>query len=411
MEVGMRFGSGRVEFEAPDDRIAGHFDGPPGVFADEARRLVAEALEAPEGAPSLRQMLVSGDRVAIALDPRAPEVSATLSAICEVLLSSGVEADAIKVVADSAPPPGWDDGLPTGVELIRHDTTDRDAVAYLASTPEGRRVYLNRHVVEADAVVALGRLGFDFGPGLRGPWDAIDPALGDVAARVEARSRALAGIEGLGSARAVRPDLGGDTEVGAVGWLLGNPFQVGLVEGATGGIATVVGGAEAEVRAASARVLERDWTYPLAGRVDLVVAGVGRPELASTWDDVARALSTCLPLLRSGGRLALLTELSERPGPAVGRLLGLDGPKEMAKAARRGVESPDHLAALLLARALVETRVYLHSRLPDDLIEDLQCVPLSRPEEARRLAADAGSILFVDRAECARIEVGDGDDG
>ena len=69
--------------------------------------------------------------------------------------------------------------LPEGVALAIHNPADRKQLAYLASTSEGRRVYLNRLLTDADVVVPVGRLGYDAVLGYRGPWGLIFPGLSD----------------------------------------------------------------------------------------------------------------------------------------------------------------------------------------------------------------------------------------
>ena len=60
-----------------------------------------------------------------------------------------------------------------------HDPTDRKKLAYLATTKAGRRVYLNRTLVEADFVVVLTGRGYDPLTGYAGAEAAIFPALAD----------------------------------------------------------------------------------------------------------------------------------------------------------------------------------------------------------------------------------------
>ena len=53
---------------------------------------------------------------------------------------------------------------------------------YLAATKEGRRIYLNRSVIDADVVIPVGRIGFHPIMGYRGPWSVIFP--GSLTARL-----------------------------------------------------------------------------------------------------------------------------------------------------------------------------------------------------------------------------------
>ena len=65
-------------------------------------------------------------------------------------------------------------------------------LAYLAATKEGRRIYLNRLLTDADVVIPVGRLGYDPILGHRGPWSVLFPELSD-RATIEAHRGQLRG--------------------------------------------------------------------------------------------------------------------------------------------------------------------------------------------------------------------------
>ena len=271
-------------------------------------------------------------------------------------------------------------------------------MAYLASTAGGRRVYLNRHLTDADLVVPVGRLGPDPVLGVRGPWSVIFPGLSD---RETLRAfRATAGDRAAGRG-APRPALDESAEVS---WLLGSQFHVGIVPGASG-LAGVVAGLEASVLEQGRLAVERSWTFRAASRADLVIAGIGRPGRPSPIDELAEGLATAADLVRRGGKIVLLSRAEGPLGPAVQRLVGADA---MGPSALRGAEGEaDFPAARQMARVLAWADVYLLSALGEDVTEDLAMIPLGRPEEARRLAAASASCLLLSRAELTRAELAD----
>ena len=89
----------------------------------------------------------------------------------EILGESGVEAGDMTVVTCAGARAWRASDLPPGMTLVEHDPADRSRMAYLSSTKEGRRVYLNRHVTDADVVIPVGRVGYDPVLGYRGPWN------------------------------------------------------------------------------------------------------------------------------------------------------------------------------------------------------------------------------------------------
>ncbi len=395
MRVAIDYEAERAEFEVSEDRLVGVWHGPESRPDEEIRRRTLAALESPRGYPALRQAVVPGDRVVIPLDPATPGLGEILSAIREVLRGAGVEDESTHVVTTTQPPEGWGEGLPPGLSWDVHDPDDRAGLAYLASTPQGRRVYLNRKLTDADFVLPVGLIGFDSALGLRGPWSVIFPALSD--AETQRAYRSLA-TDDPGASWGERETL---SESAGVSWLLGSQLQVGVLPGAAGA-AEVLAGAEEAVQDEGRRALESAWTFRADDRADLVVVGIGRPGYRATLSDLADGLATATGLVNRGGKILALTRVAGTPGPALGRLVGLDDPRE-ALATLRGAEGDaDYLAARKLARALAAADVYLLSDLEGQLVEDLGMVPLGKPSEARRLADVSASCLFVGRAEATR---------
>ena len=99
----------------------------------------------------------------------------------------------------------------------------------------GRRVYLNRTLVEADFVVVLTGRGYDPLTGYAGAEAAIFPALADEETRA-----AFAG-EFTTDAPAAKPWPVRD-EAAEVAWLLGTPFLVQVIEGEGDTVQEVVAG-------------------------------------------------------------------------------------------------------------------------------------------------------------------------
>ena len=72
-----------------------------------------------------------------------------------------------------------------------HDPADRRKLAYLATTGAGRRVYLNRTLVDADFVIVLSGRDYDPLTGYAGAEVAVFPALSDEETRDVVRGPVL----------------------------------------------------------------------------------------------------------------------------------------------------------------------------------------------------------------------------
>jgi hypothetical protein len=389
-----------LEFEVPSEQVVSSWRGPAGIDPAEVVRAVGDALENPRGFPPLRQIVVPGDRVTVALDPTVPESGLILEVLRAILEEAGVEPGGLTVLSPAIPG-GTLLPVSAGVgQHLVHDPDDRAEIAYLASTKEGRRVYLNRLLTDADVVVPVGRLAYDPEVGVRGPWSVLFPGLSDRQTLQALRDHAGAGT----SARELGRQEVRLNEACEVGWLLGVQLLVGIVPGARG-LLEVVAGRDAAVRERGTEAVEENWTLRVPSRAELVIAGVGGPGMGATLEDLAAALETASGLVQQGGKIVVLSRASGPIGPALQRLIAVDEPGE-ALAALRGREGDeDYPIARRIARASAWADLFVASALDPEVAEGLMLAPLERPEQARRLAASVGSVTFVGRAELTRAVV------
>ncbi len=387
-----------LEFEVPEERVVAAWRGPRGIGPEDVAAAVGDALEHPRDFPPLRQMIVPGDRVTIALDPEVPEVRTVLESLVAVLGRAGVESEGITVLAATARSSAGELVAAVGGTFAVHDPDDRAGLAYLANTRQGRRVYLNRLVTDADVVVPVGLLRYDAELGCRGPWSLLFPGLSDRPTMQSFRGGAAGDPAGIQRRREAR--IGESSEVS---WLLGAQFAVGIVAGGSG-LLEVVAGRDAVVRDAGIAAVERHWTMAAPSRAEVVIAGVGGPGAPATLEDLAASLEAARGLVRHGGKIVVLSRASGPIGPALRRLMDAEDPKE-AVASLRGLEDhDDYPVARRIAIASDWADLFLYSTIESEVAEALAIAPLERPEQARRLAASAGSVAFLSRAEFTRAE-------
>jgi hypothetical protein len=395
MDFEVEYSGERLELELPDAGLVGHWRGPAGLPLDSFRNAAREAFERPRNYPPLRQAVVPGDRVAIPLSAGIPALGPLLEIIADVLGRSGVSRDAICVLATEDPRQSDPSAIPPGLAFARHDPTDRAGLAYLSATSAGRRIYLNRHVTDADFVLPIGRLGFEERLGYQGPWSVLFPRMSDEAARGDRRGdRPTRQQQELGLA-----------ESAEVGWLLGCQFQVGILAGASAA-AGILAGRDEDVRREGIASVEASWTFRVDEEADLVIAGISADGFPGGWEELSIALAAASSLVRPGGKIALLSRVAGEPGDALRRLAEASSRDEGFASLRVGEGEPDYRAARRIAEALARSDVYLLSDLEPDFLEDLGVVSLARPEEVRRLSRTAASWTVVNRAELIRPIVG-----
>lgn len=394
MKVAAAFHDEHVDLELPEDKLILAWNGPEGVRPEAVVEMVARALEMPRDYPSLRQAVVPGDHVAIAMGPGVPAACEVLSAVVGHLGSAGVEAEAVVVLSADREVETRIRQVP-GVVFHRHDPEDRDQLAYLATTAEGHRIYLNRLLTDADFVLPIGRLAFDPLGGYNGPWSAIFPGMSDLEA-----------LQRYGFGATPGNTTSRRDESSEVCWLLGCQLQLGLLDGVNGPIEAMAGAGDA-ARRAMEHAVQKTWSLRADSRAELVVVGVGRPQSSSGIDDVARGLATARRLVQRGGRIVVLSASRGELGPSMQRLRGLDDPRRGLAELRRHESDPDFRASREVAEALAWADVYLLSEFAEDVTEDLGMIGLGRSSEVQRLIELSGSCLIVSQADQVRVSVAD----
>jgi hypothetical protein len=398
MRVTVDFAEERFELDTPGDALIGSWRGPEGISGERLSAEFRAALERPVDFPPFRQLFVPGDRVAIALDSSFPGFGPALGVIDELLRDAGLDETAVTVVTRAGSGDALEASLPRGMALELYDPGDSRRLAYLATTKQGSRIYLDRTLTDADVVIPVGRLGYDPISGYRGPWSAVFPALGDQRAIDSTRARLP-----IDARERVSP-LHHLEQAFEVSWLLGTQFHVGVVPGVSGPVELIAGQAES-VRDRGIHAIDRHWSYHPPAEAQCVVAGIGRPGVTSGIDDLVEGLVTASRLVHQGGKIIALSRVRGPIGTSLRRLAEA-GDVANAQAALRGHDSDaDSVAGRQLARVLAWADVYLLSGLDREVVEDLSMVPLDHPDEARRLVAKAASVLVVSQADLTRATV------
>jgi nickel-dependent lactate racemase len=361
----------------------------PAPIADLAAA-VREALEHPFEFPALRLALTPDDRVVIAIEPNMPHVGVLLTATLEHLSQARIEPAAITLLClDANQDQSWINSLPDEfqeVHIETHRPGDRKLLAYLATTKGGRRIYLNRSLVDADQTVILTQRRYDTLLGHGGGAGVIFPGLCETEAADAIRAQISLAAPSAGSWKLKH-------EADEVAWYLGAPFFVQVIEGNGGDILYVVGGAH-EARRHGERLLDNAWHVTADEPADLVIAAISGPPASHSFATIAHAALNASRVLRPGGRIVVLTDAEPDLGPALQMIRNEEEPH----AARQRIvaEKPSDLeAGYLWASVAEKAKLYLLSRLPIETTEELYATPLERPGQAQKLIAAAQRVIVL----------------
>jgi SAM-dependent methyltransferase len=286
--------------------------------------------------------------------------------------------------------------LPTLQEV--HDPADRQKLAYLATTKAGRRLYLNRTLVDADFVVVVSGRGYDPVTGYAGAEAAVFPALSDEETRAEFAGQVSTDAPGVEPwpARA---------EAAEVFRLLGMPFLVQVIEGEGDTVEAVVAGLP-DAAAEGVRRQDARWRGSVAEEADTVVAALSGDPARHTFLDLAKAAACAARVCRPGGRIAVLSAATPDLGDGARLLRSLDGPTGARKLLAK--EKPaDWAACLLWVFAAKKHSLFLAGGYPDDVAEELFATPVRWAAEVQRLIDGGGRVLLIPDAHKTMVTVGD----
>jgi nickel-dependent lactate racemase len=387
------WGQQSVELDIPADRLVALQRAPhPKPIADLAAA-ARDALENPFEFPPLRRALTPEDRVVIAIEPKVPHTGVLLAATLEHLTQARIDPAAVTLLClDANQDQRWIDTVPDEfqeVHIETHHPDDRKLLAYLATTKAGRRIYLNRSLVDADQTVILTRRRYDALLGHAGGASVIFPGLCETETAQEVRTHLSLTAPNTGSWKLKH-------EADEVAWYLGAPFFIQTIEGGGGDILHVIGGAH-EARRHGERLLDAAWHVTASEPADLVIAAISGLSATHSFATIAQAALSASRVLRPGGRIVLLTDIDPELGPALQIIRHEEEPR--AAKARIVAEKPGDLEAGYVWTSVAEkAKVYLLSRLPIETAEELYATPLERPGQAQKLIAAAERVIVLPNA-------------
>lgn len=399
MRIAMDYGCDRVEFDVAGERLIAE-PRPPTPLSDPAAA-VRDALEEPHAFPPLRRALTPDDHIAIVVDEELPRLAELLAPLLEHIHSAGVAPECMTLLCPrSSSQQAWIDDLPDDFQDVRVevcDPDDRRRLAYLATTKNGKRLYLNRTLVESDQIVVLSGRRYDPLLGYSGAEGSLYPALSDRQTQQEMSQHVNLGVPEA----APWPVRRAATETA---WLLGAPFFVQVIESAGDGVAQVVAGTT-EASCEGQRLLDVCWRRSAPRPADLVIASVSGDPSRHTFAVLAAALASAARVVQPGGRIALLSQAEPVLGPEANMLRNADDPREILKQLHN-TQTAELAPVLRWAAAAVQARIYLLSRLPDDRVEEMFATPLGVAREVQRLLDAGGTCLFLPDAHKMLVVVG-----
>jgi nickel-dependent lactate racemase len=367
---------------------------------------VAAALDDPLDFPPLRRATVPGDRIAIALEAGLPQADSIVAGIVHTLLQGSAQPQDIALVvaagdADQSREEvarelvrSLPEELRPAVDVVLHDPTDKNRLAYLAASSDGKPIYMNRTLCDADVVIPVGMLRMEDSLGYVGVHGALFPAFSDELTQQRFRAPSSSNWNALRRRRAEEAD--------EAAWMLGCQFSIQVVPGPGQTLLHVLVGDSGAVERRGRELCAAAWQFESSRRAQLVLVSIeGGPE-QQTWENFARALFAASQVVDDDGAIVLCTALARRPGPALRQLASTHDDQVVLHELMRE-KTPDAVPAKLLVELRDKVRVYLLSELPGEDVESLGLGYVESAGDVERLRRQFNSCIVLGNAHRAWI--------
>ncbi|MFM8724595.1 MAG: lactate racemase domain-containing protein, partial [Planctomycetaceae bacterium] len=349
----------------------------------------------------LSRCIFPGDTVAVVPDPETPGLAELLTEVLQQLQQAADGTANITLVL--CPDPAgrqWAwllEQLPAAllqrVQVQHHDPADRNQSGYVASSEGGERLYLNRQVSEADTIVTVGVVCFDADLGMRGTSSALFPGLSD--SETQQRTGFVPGRLADVSAQ-LRRGL-----IDELGWLTGTQFAVQAVPGPEG-VLQVLAGSPEQVLERGRLLSEEVWELEPEAPAEVVLGAVDGGVCG--WLALGRALENLSEVVEQGGRVILVADVESPEGPAMQILRRTQDPENLVRPFQRE-PLDDSRQAIQVIEACRRARVYLLSRLPAEVVEELGMIPLGSEAELQKLLGALGPVWLLSGAQYLKCVV------
>ncbi|QDU77029.1 hypothetical protein Pan97_40890 [Bremerella volcania] len=365
--------------------------------ASDLAETIATALSHPVGFPDLADASVPGDTILFAYGKEVTDVEDVARGVVryaeqakltdrqfQFLLPAEVLAPVVESLKQVVAPLG------DSAEVIVHQPHDQKANSFLTSTQENRAIILNRHLCDADVVVPVGVACSEGGFNAFGAFSSLYPTYSDIdskkrwnsplfVTRPQRRKRRIAEIEEIRQ-------------------LLGIAVNCLLLPARGGGYSSAVYGEASQAEALSSKQLAEHWQPPLSSLAGAVIALVTGGQLGQSWENAAKALANVENLVRPGGAIILATEIRQRPGLAMAQMAESLEFTDFETLMRKS-RSEDAAIALQFAKTLSQCKVYFRSALSEDILDQLDLIPVESDEECRKICEHYQDVVIVHDAQ------------
>ena len=387
MKLEFGFGTGVQTVEVPDRNLIGELHAnkvPAGLTGDaEVRR----ALAAPIGTPRLRDIVKSGETVAIVTSDitRPMPTAAVMPSVLDELYAGGIKPEDITLVfalgshrRHTAEEQRKLAGERAFNEIRCVDSDPDDCVSY-GTTSLGTPVDITRIVAEADRRICLGNIEYHYFAGYSGGAKAIMPGVSTRAAIQANHSRMVLPECHAGNLESnpLRQDI---EEAGA---MVGIDFILNVVLSEHKEILKAVAGDAVLAHREGCRFLDTLYRKELKAPADIVIVSQGGAPKDLNLYQTQKALDNAAHAVKKGGIIILIGSCREGMGEKTFEewMKSAATAESLIERIKKEFRLGGHKAAAI-ALVLQKAEIMLVSELEDDFVRSVFLTPKHSAQEA-----------------------------
>ncbi|MDE0553387.1 MAG: nickel-dependent lactate racemase [Candidatus Poribacteria bacterium] len=323
MKVEMRYGTGTLPMEIPEENVAGVLEIAESVPLPDENGAVREAIARPIASPPLAELAGGRESACIVISDITRPVpnKVILPPLLEVLEASGIPREKITIlIATGIHRPNNAEELETMVgsdimetyRIVNHFSQKIETQAYLGKTENGTPVYINKTYLESDLKITTGLIEPHLMAGYSGGRKAICPGIASVETM-----KVMHGPELMEHPKSAVGILDGNPfhkEATEIALMAGVDFNLNVAIDKQRSITGIFAGDMVKSHLVGAAFVEKQAKVTLSAPADAVVVSSAGSPLDSTFYQAIKGLLTAVEVVKQGGSILLVAACSEGIG-------------------------------------------------------------------------------------------------
>lgn len=286
-------------------------------------------------------------------------------------------------------------------KLSVHDARKDEFLQYVGKTSRGTELFINKKVLESDAIVTIGSSEPHYFAGYTGTRKSFLPGVSSIKTITANHKHALSPNSKTLSLKGnpVHDDM--EDAVREIMKVKPNVFAINVVADNEGNIFDAQAGDILEILYKSAKAVDELFCVPVQGKADIIVSVAPYPMDVSLYQS-QKAIENTKLALKDGGILILVSSCRDGIGDKTfyDLLKDNDTPEEVIKATEKNYVLGYHKAAKI-AELVTWGEIWAVTDLEDKVLEEVFIVPYTSLQDSinkalKEKGEDAKILVFLD---------------